>query len=175
MVSARENVQIPCHQWLKVSHPETTDTGALKKSYGVNTPWPPHFFYAQIIPSNMSKSKLPQALVQKIVAAVIAAMVTGRVASSLYADEPKPTEPPPTNSVAAQASSPDTNSVVVKTQLTGAELYSIQCNRCHQERYPTERTGAQWKTIMLHMQVRANIPVSQARLILQYLQENSGR
>jgi len=28
---------------------------------------------------------------------------------------------------------------------------------------------------MLHMQVRANIPVSQARLILQYLEENSGR
>ena len=64
---------------------------------------------------------------------------------------------------------------VLKHQLTGAELYSINCNRCHQERYPTERTAAQWKTIMLHMQVRANIPVSQAKLILQYLQENSGR
>ena len=60
-------------------------------------------------------------------------------------------------------------------QLTGAELYSINCNRCHAERYPTERTAANWKTIMLHMQVRANIPGSQARRILQYLQENSGR
>ena len=59
--------------------------------------------------------------------------------------------------------------------LTGAELYSIHCNRCHPERYPTERTAAQWKTIMLHMQVRASIPGKQARLILQYLQENSGR
>jgi cytochrome c5 len=63
----------------------------------------------------------------------------------------------------------------VRKQLTGAELYSIHCNRCHPERYPTERTAAQWKTIMLHMQVRANIPGKQARLILGYLQENSGR
>ena len=62
-----------------------------------------------------------------------------------------------------------------KTALTGAELYSIHCNRCHPERYPTERTAAQWKTIMLHMQVRANIPVQQSKLILKYLQDNSGR
>jgi hypothetical protein len=123
----------------------------------------------------MNKSKPPKALVQKTFGAVISAMVIGGLASILYADEPKPATPAQTNSVAAQTSSPETNAVVVKTQLTGAELYSIQCNRCHQERYPTERTGAQWKTIMLHMQVRANIPVSQARLILQYLQENSGR
>lgn len=65
--------------------------------------------------------------------------------------------------------------VKIRHQLTGAELYSINCNRCHPERYPTERTAAQWKTIMLHMQVRANLPVSQARLILKYLQDNSGR
>ena len=51
----------------------------------------------------------------------------------------------------------------------------MHCNRCHPERYPTERTAAQWKTIMLHMQVRANIPAEQSKLILQYLQENSGR
>jgi hypothetical protein len=54
-------------------------------------------------------------------------------------------------------------------------LYSIHCNRCHPERYPTERTAAQWKTIMLHMQIRASIPGKQAKLILEYLQENSGR
>lgn len=81
----------------------------------------------------------------------------------------------PTNSVASKAKTPDTKLAVIKHQLTGAELYSMHCNRCHPERYPTERTAAQWKTIMLHMQVRANIPVSQAKLILQYLQENSGR
>jgi hypothetical protein len=62
-----------------------------------------------------------------------------------------------------------------KRTLSGAELYSMNCNRCHAERYPTERTAAQWKTILLHMRVRANIPADQARTILKYLQENSGR
>ena len=123
----------------------------------------------------MNTLKQSKALGQTIFAAVVAIMLVGGLASILYADEPKPAASVQTNSVALKASSPDTNAVVVKTHLTGAELYSIQCNRCHQERYPTERTGAQWKTIMLHMQVRANIPVSQAKLILQYLQENSGR
>jgi len=60
-------------------------------------------------------------------------------------------------------------------KLSGAELYSMHCNRCHPERYPTERTAAQWRTLLLHMEIRANLPSSQARTILQYLQDNSGR
>lgn len=64
---------------------------------------------------------------------------------------------------------------VKPTPLSGAELYSMHCNRCHPERYPTERTAAQWKTILLHMRVRANLPAEQARTILKYLQDNSGR
>ena len=96
-----------------------------------------------------------------------AAGLIGGLAASLYSAEPQSGASSATNSVTAQP--------VVKKQLTGAELYSIHCNRCHPERYPTERTAAQWKTILLHMQVRASIPGQQARLILQYLQENSGR
>jgi len=128
--------------------------------------------------NKMKKSKQLKALVQ----ITFAAMTIGALASTLYSAEPtadssSPTNSAPlqTNSVELKVSLPDTNNVLVKTHLTGAELYSINCNRCHPERYPTERTAAQWKTIMLHMQVRANIPVKQARLILQYLQENSGR
>lgn len=59
-------------------------------------------------------------------------------------------------------------------KLSGAELYAIHCNRCHPERYPTERTPAQWKTLMIHMRVRANLPAQQAQTILKYLQEDSG-
>jgi hypothetical protein len=59
--------------------------------------------------------------------------------------------------------------------LSGAALYAIYCNRCHSERYATEFTAAQWKTIMIHMRVRANIPADQAREILKYLQEDSGQ
>ncbi len=62
-----------------------------------------------------------------------------------------------------------------KAKLTGAELYAMHCNRCHPERYATERTAAQWKTIMLHMRVRANLPAEQAKAILKYLQEDSGK
>jgi hypothetical protein len=57
-----------------------------------------------------------------------------------------------------------------KNQLSGAELYAIYCNRCHTERYAPEWTSAQWKTIMTHMRVRANLPAAQAQAILEYLQ-----
>jgi hypothetical protein len=61
-----------------------------------------------------------------------------------------------------------------KKKLTGNELYSIHCSRCHPERYPTEWNPAHWKTLMLHMRVRANLPAAQAKTILKYLQEEGG-
>jgi cytochrome c5 len=61
-----------------------------------------------------------------------------------------------------------------RKKLTGEQLYAMNCERCHSERYPTERTKAEWNTIMMHMRVRANLPASQAREILKYLQENCG-
>lgn len=62
-----------------------------------------------------------------------------------------------------------------KKELTGADLYSMNCNRCHPERYPMEWNSTQWKTIITHMRVRANLPASEARKILKYLQEDSGK
>ena len=69
---------------------------------------------------------------------------------------------------------PEKKAEVKVKKLTGAELYAVHCNRCHPERYPTEWTAAQWKTLMTHMRVRANLPVDQAKAILKYLQEDSG-
>jgi mono/diheme cytochrome c family protein len=60
-----------------------------------------------------------------------------------------------------------------KKKLTGEQLYAINCNRCHAERYATERTDAQWKTVMMHMRTRAQIPAADAKAILKYLQENN--
>lgn len=57
--------------------------------------------------------------------------------------------------------------------VTGADLYQMNCARCHVERYPKESTDAQWKTIMLHMRVRAQLVGDDARKILSYLQENN--
>jgi mono/diheme cytochrome c family protein len=64
---------------------------------------------------------------------------------------------------------------IEKKAVSGADLYAMHCNRCHPERYATERTAAQWKTIMLHMRIRANLPAVQAKAILKYLQEDSGK
>jgi len=61
------------------------------------------------------------------------------------------------------------------TSRSGADLYATHCSRCHQERFATEFTSTQWKTIMLHMRVRANLTAEDANEILKYLQENSGK
>ncbi len=68
----------------------------------------------------------------------------------------------------------DAAEVAPKKKLTGEQLYAVNCARCHNERYGPERTKAEWNTLMMHMRVRANLPASQAKEILKYLQENSG-
>jgi cytochrome c5 len=88
-------------------------------------------------------------------------------------------EPPPKKSVDA----PRTSEKKVQKKpekkpekkFGGAELFAMHCNRCHAERYATERTEEQWNTILLHMRVRANVPAAQARTILKFLQEDSGK
>jgi cytochrome c5 len=107
----------------------------------------------------------------------LAGLLAGAGLMALCLTHPVAAAPTDTNAPAVNLNPADVKPapVTVSPGITGAELYSMHCNRCHPERYPTERTAAQWKTIMLHMQVRANIPGSQARQILKYLQENSGR
>jgi len=73
----------------------------------------------------------------------------------------------------AVAQADDTKPAAPK-KLTGAELYAVNCNRCHPERYPTEFNSAQWQTIMIHMRVRANLPAKQAKEILKYMKEEAG-
>jgi len=96
---------------------------------------------------------------------LIAGLCDSRPAEPANAD-PKPDK-------AAQPA--NKNSKKPKKALTGAELYAIHCNRCHPERYAPERTEVQWKTILTHMRVRANLPAEQARSILKFLQEDSGK
>ena len=108
------------------------------------------------------------------VVSVVAAIYASSLTFVAAADPPvaKVSDAKPTEATAADAKAPPTKPA--KKKLTGAELYSIHCNRCHAERYATEFTSAQWKTVMLHMRVRANLPAAQAREILKYLQEDSG-
>lgn len=58
--------------------------------------------------------------------------------------------------------------------ITGAQLYAVNCNRCHEERFPKEFTAVEWKTLMLHMRVRANLTADESKKILKYLQSQSG-
>jgi hypothetical protein len=74
----------------------------------------------------------------------------------------------------AKATEANPETKTEKKKLTGAELYAMHCNRCHPERYATEWTAAQWKTLMTHMRVRASLPAAQAKELLKYLQEDSG-
>ncbi|MHC4956267.1 MAG: hypothetical protein ACYTGZ_20690 [Planctomycetota bacterium] len=52
----------------------------------------------------------------------------------------------------------------------GARLWRQTCARCHNYRRPASRTDSQWRLIVHHMRVRANIPASDAAKILRFLQ-----
>ena len=77
-------------------------------------------------------------------------------------------------SAAQPAAKADKKAAAHGKKISGVELYATHCNRCHPERYPVEFNQTQWKTLMLHMRVRANLPAEQARTILKYLQEEAG-
>jgi len=83
----------------------------------------------------------------------------------VMADDTKPPKP----------AKPEKKMEAKAKKLGGAELYQIHCARCHAERYATERTAKEWKTLMLHMRVRANLPAVEAKAVLKYLQEDSGK
>lgn len=97
------------------------------------------------------------------------------LAAALCASSPvylRAADPAPDKHAKAEAT---TAKKAEKKKFSGADLYAMHCNRCHPERYATERTAAQWKTILVHMRVRANLPAEQARQIMKYLQEDSGK
>ena len=66
----------------------------------------------------------------------------------------------------------DDDATPAKKKLTGEQLFTINCSRCHTERYPTEFSKVQWKTLLMHMRVRANLPPAQAQAIYNYMLEN---
>jgi hypothetical protein len=53
--------------------------------------------------------------------------------------------------------------------LTGEELWSNNCLRCHNIRPPTMYNNAQWDVIVHHMRLRANITGQEQRLIVEFL------
>jgi len=53
--------------------------------------------------------------------------------------------------------------------LTGEELWSNNCLRCHNIRPPTMYSDAQWDVIVHHMRLRANITGPEQRAIVSFL------
>ena len=123
----------------------------------MNKERPPELFS---IKSMNDLSPLKPRLLAGIVLALIAAAICMIRVSVVYAGPP----------VAPAAPEKPAES----STLSGATLYAINCSRCHSERYPTEFTVANWRNIMIHMRVRANLPAAQAREILKYLEEDAG-
>lgn len=53
--------------------------------------------------------------------------------------------------------------------LSGEELWSNNCLRCHNIRPPTMYSDAQWDVIVHHMRLRANITGQEQRAIVEVL------
>jgi len=53
--------------------------------------------------------------------------------------------------------------------LSGEELWSNNCLRCHNIRPPTMYSDAQWDVIVHHMRLRANITGQEQRAIVDFL------
>ncbi len=54
-----------------------------------------------------------------------------------------------------------------------AQLWAENCNRCHNARSPDSYNDAEWTTVMLHMQIRANLTGEDARAILEFLKASN--
>lgn len=52
---------------------------------------------------------------------------------------------------------------------SGAQLWGENCIRCHNSPSPTDFSDEQWKTIGLHMQVRANLTMNETEKIIDFL------
>src|SRR5438128_1810054 len=57
-------------------------------------------------------------------------------------------------------------------ELSGQELWSNNCQRCHNIRPPTMYNNAQWDIIVHHMRVRANITGQEQRAIVEFLKSS---
>ena len=66
-----------------------------------------------------------------------------------------------------------TSPAAKKRALDGAKVYAWNCGSCHSERWPKERSDAEWGMITTHMRVRANMTADQADAVLRYLQDNN--
>ncbi len=56
---------------------------------------------------------------------------------------------------------------------TGTQLWSENCIRCHNIPTPVDFSDPQWQTIVLHMQVRANLTAIEAEKIVDFMKNSN--
>ena len=69
-----------------------------------------------------------------------------------------------------------TSSLVKNTgpsRVTGEQLWTANCNRCHNARSAQEFSDADWEVIMDHMRGVAGLTGDEAQSVLKYLQGNN--
>lgn len=57
--------------------------------------------------------------------------------------------------------------------LSGSELWSRNCGRCHNIHSPDRYSDAEWETVMHHMRVTANLTGEDHRKILDFLKRGN--
>ena len=102
----------------------------------------------------MLKRSLPAALLLFFISASL----------NLFAD-PKETRKTPIESSGALSSDSYMG-------LSGEQLWSNNCLRCHNIRPPTMYGNAQWDVIVHHMRLRANITGQEQRAIVEFLKSS---
>jgi cytochrome c5 len=60
-----------------------------------------------------------------------------------------------------------------RNEPSGEELWSNNCQRCHNLQPPTMYSPAQWDIIVHHMRVRANLTGADQRAIAEFLKSSS--
>ena len=114
----------------------------------------------------MTTSKLAGGLITRLLAIATITAIVVTLCLSAIAQTPK----------SASKKTEVTTTETVKTEpLSGAELWTMNCNRCHMARNPGEFTAAQWRSIIRHMRIRANLPAYQVKQIQKYLEGGAGK
>jgi cytochrome c5 len=62
-----------------------------------------------------------------------------------------------------------TNQQTSAPEKGGAQLWSANCQRCHNTRSPSTYNDAQWEVAMMHMRARANLTPEEHKKILEFL------
>ncbi|MBY0307265.1 MAG: hypothetical protein K2Q09_00845 [Phycisphaerales bacterium] len=54
-------------------------------------------------------------------------------------------------------------------ELSGAQLWDLNCAQCHNNRNPKDYSDAQWEVAVQHMRIQARLTGEEERKILQFL------